>query len=35
MIILSIGKRPINVDYSDLTEAIKTNPKAPKFKVND
>ena len=31
----SIGKEPINVDYSHLTENIETNTKAPKFKVND
>ena len=30
-----IGKNPINADYSDLTEKFETNPKAPKFKVND
>ena len=33
--ILSVGKRPINVDFSDLTETIKTNPKSSKFKVNE
>ena len=31
----SVGKKPINADYSALTEKIETNPKAPKFKVND
>ena len=31
----SINKKPINVDYSDLTEKIETNSKAPNFKVND
>ena len=31
----SINKRPINADYSGLTERIETNPKTPKFKVND
>ena len=31
----SIGKKPINADYSALTEKIETTPKAPKFKVND
>ena len=31
----SINKKPINADYSALTEKIETNPKAPKFKVND
>ena len=28
-------KKPINADYSALTEKVETNPKAPKFKVND
>ena len=28
-------KKPINADYSDLTEKIETNSKAPKFKLND
>ena len=31
----SIKKKPINADYSALTESIESNPKAPKFKVND
>ena len=31
----SINKKHINADYSTLTENIETNPKAPKFKVND
>ena len=31
----SINKKPINADYSALTEKIETNPKAPKFQVND
>ena len=31
----SINKKPINADYSVLTENIETNAKAPKFKVND
>ena len=31
----SIGKKPINTDYSVLTKEIEANPKAPKFKVND
>ena len=31
----SIGKNPINADYSTLTEKVETNLKAPKFKVND
>ena len=30
-----IGKKPINANYSALTEKIGTSPKAPKFKVND
>ena len=30
-----INKKPINADYSALNEKIETNPKAPKFKVND
>ena len=31
----SINKNPINADYSVFTEKIETNPKDPKFKVND
>ena len=31
----SIDKKPINGDYFALTEKIETNPKPPKFKVND
>ena len=31
----SINKKPINADYSGLTEKLETNSKAPKFKVND
>ena len=31
----SINKKPINADYSWLTEKTGTNPKVPKFKVND
>ena len=31
----SINKKLIKADYSALTEKIETNPKAPKFKVND
>ena len=31
----SINKKPINADYSALSETISTNLKAPKFKVND
>ena len=30
----SVNKKPINTDYSALTEKIETNPKAPKFKVS-
>ena len=30
-----IGKKSIDADYSALTEEIKTNPEAPKFKVFD
>ena len=30
-----INKKPINADYSVLTENIESNPKAPKFKVKD
>ena len=31
----SVNKNPINAYYSALTEKIKTNPRVPKFKVND
>ena len=31
----SISKRSIDADYSVLCEEIETNPKAPKFKVDD
>ena len=31
----SINKNPINTYYSDLTEKLEINPKAPKFKVNN
>ena len=31
----SINEKPINVDYTTLTKNIETNPKAPKFKVNN
>ena len=31
----SINKKPINTDYSALSEKTETNLKAPKFKVND
>ena len=30
-----INKKPINADYSAFTGKIVTNPKDPKFKVND
>ena len=30
----SIGKKPVNANYSALTEKIETDPKTPKFKVN-
>ena len=32
---LSVGKKPIDPDYSALTEEIESNHKAPKFKVCD
>ena len=31
----SINKRPINADYSALTEKIETNPKVRQLKIND
>ena len=31
----SVGKKPIDVDYSTLTEDIETNPKSPEVKVDD
>ena len=31
----SINKKPINAYYSALTKDIETNPKAPRFEVND
>ena len=31
----SIGKRPMDADYSALPEEIDKNLKAPKFKVGD
>ena len=31
----SINKEPTDADCFALTEKIGTNPKAPKFKVND
>ena len=30
-----INKKPIDANYSTLTENIETNPKSLKFKVND
>ena len=32
---LSIGKKDITVDYSDLIEETETSHKSPKFKVGD
>ena len=31
----SIGKKPITADYSALSVKIETNPKSPKFKINE
>ena len=31
----SIDKKPITADFSALSENIESNPKVPKFKVND
>ena len=31
----SIGLKPIDPDYSDLTKEIESSYKAPKFKVGD
>ena len=31
----SISKETAHANYSDSTEIIETNPKDPKFKVND
>ena len=31
----SVNKKAINADYFALTEKIETNPKTPKFKVDD
>ena len=31
----SIGKKPIDADYSALTAEIEMNPKTPKFKISD
>ena len=30
-----INKKPLNTDYSDVTEKIQMSFKAPKLKVND
>ena len=35
LFIILLIKKPINADYSALTEKNETNLKAPKFKVND
>ena len=32
---LSIGEKPIDVDYSDLTGEIETDSEARKFKLGD
>ena len=31
----SIGKKPITVNYSTLTDEMETNTKSPKFKVGN
>ena len=31
----SVNEKSINTDYSAMTEKIQSNPKAPKFKVNN
>ena len=31
----SCNRKSVSADYSVLTEEIETNPKVPKFKVND
>ena len=31
----SINKKPITADYFAFTENIESNPKAPKFELND
>ena len=31
----SVDKKPTNVNYSALSENIKSNPKAPKLELND
>ena len=35
IIVILVVKKPIDADYSILTEEIETNPKARKFKVGD
>ena len=35
ILIIILLKKSINSDYSALTENVKTNLKAPEFKVND
>ena len=35
LIIILVVKKPIDADYSVLTEEIETNPKARKFKVGE
>ena len=30
-----VGKKPINSDYSVLTEKIETNPRTPKFEFGE
>ena len=31
----SIGKKPLDADYSAMTEKIEMNPKSPKFTVSN
>ena len=31
----SVGKKPIDADYSTLTEKVESSYRAPKFKVDD
>ena len=31
----SVGKNPVDADYSALTKETETNAKAPQFKVDD
>ena len=35
LVIILLVKKPINADYSALTEENGTNPKLSKFKVGD